>query len=805
MKKKSLFLFFLLALSVATIQAQTSPVKNYTKGHKAGDVLLVYSMGEISNGVPYRVYAIDVRKEDKFYLSTLVNLQKEETMSVYIDDQFFDKFIGQANGWQYLSITSQNITLTPGKHILRFEGNSSNGHVPMADEISLTINRPTGRAAAPTAISNFLQAVDVLKQQPVISVAGENEAGDLTTKVLPNPQGTYDHAIDTTFSYSHFSYIYLAAGVHNFATSGSTISRALTIFNPTNFSNSSSNVNSGPGGESSLAMYVTTPAYYVIMLRPYTSGTGTTNIIYNGSTLVSNAVIGGRTYAMSSLKGGPLNFFTCRLTAGDTRMIASRYFASSARGYNDDYYGGGGDWSWGYASRIKKDFIGVDSVQYGYVCAYSPTSTGVSDVYLGNQNSEVNLTNYPEFPLLKADDAIRAAPNTGMYNCISWSGGVTATWIWPPSQYSTYNCTSAPGNVTCFDNFYSNNPVRYPGAWNYTRTGATVNNAIVDLWKLNTNYTHASVRKPGNNHPHGYDWESKPGGTARTFHPRNALTNLSWGYGAVTNYYIPTGTYARNAATSFETDADAVKAGLAIFDVARLTTDADKKLNTLLRKTDLSFTSQFNTLYEEWKKTWESNAIYSDPAMYCKNSEFDALAKLAAKNNRQAMLIVFDKFVNQNDHPIGELMWTLTQEKYGHLLTEVKTERAAAPNDAQGRYRIHGDHDNGVLYVEKILKLLQDEVEVTVADNVQITVSPNPVTNRLTVQITTDKMARVSVTAISAQTRQTKVLQPEAQLAAGTHRFSMEVKGFAGKTGDIIGVQVLIDGQLKTVKVLVAQ
>jgi hypothetical protein len=804
MRKNQLFLFFFLLATTSAVLAQQTPAKYYQKNTYAGDVKVLSSYGEYHGGISSRVYQVEVVREAKYYLSALTNMQEWENFKIYVDDNSFDYLYPNTKGWQTISITSSPISLTTGKHTLRFFGTGP--MVPMVDEIKLTTQPQTGRAGN-SDNENFLSTVTQLKKQPIVSVPTVDEVGDLSSKVLPNPLGNYDHAIDTNFTYSHFSYIYLEAGSHTFTTSGSTINRSLTIFNPANYTYSWSNVNGGPGGESGLYLYVGLAGYYAVLLRPYTSGTGTTNIIYNGSTLVSNAVVGGRTYAMGSLKGGPMNFFTCKLTGGDTRMVASRYFASSVRGYNDDYSGGGGNWTWGYASRIKKDFSGSDSVQYAYVCAYSPTSTGISDVYMGNINSPVHSTNYPEFPSLKADDAIMTGNNVGnYYNCISWSGGITASWSWPPSAYSTYNCSSSGMDITCFDNFYSNNPVRYPGAWNFTRTGANSSNSIVDVWALNGYYTHASVRKPGNNHPHGYDWESKPGGTPRTLHPRSALTNLSWGYGGIVNYYIPTGTYARNgeATLSFETDADAVKAGVAVFENAKLTGAATQILNTMLRKTNASFTSEFNDLYEAWKKTWEINAIYSDPAMYCKNTEFEAMAQLAKKNSRQAMLLVFDKFTAGGDHLIGELMWTLTKEKYAHLLAEVKAERTANPNDAQGKYKVHGDHDNGVLYVEKILKQLpMEEDALPVVDPINVTVSPNPVKDRLTVQVTTAKSARVNVKAVSAQTRMTKILQPETVLAAGTHRFSLDITAFAGATGDIIAVQVTIDGQLKTVKVLV--
>ncbi len=807
MKKSYLLLFSFLVLAAFQVIAQSTIVKKYVKNTKAGDVILVYNYGELRGTSTSKIYAIDAPKNEKYYLQILANLQKTEVLYLYVDDVFIDKIYPTRDGWQYINLKDYPLTLTQGKHILQFETAYSSTMIPMVDEIYLTLNQPSsGRNDAPEAVAQFLNTVEQLKQQPLARVPTVEEAGDLTNKVLPNPQGNYDHAIDTNFTYSHFSVIYLAAGNHTFTTSGSTVGRSLTIFNPNNYIYSWSNANSGPGGESGLYLYVGLTGWYNIMLRPISPGSGITNILHNGNMLVSGAIVGGRTYAMSSLKGGPLNFFTCKLTgSGDTRMFASRHYSSSARGYNDDYTSTG-DWYWGYSSRIKKDFSGIDSVQYGYVCAYSPTSTGISDVYLGNGNSPVHSGNYPEFPLLKTDDAILTA-NTGYYNCISWSGGVTSSWIWPPGAYSTYNCSSSGTDITCFDNFYSNNPVRYPGAWNYTRTGANSSNSIVDVWALNSYYTHASVRKPGNNHPHGYDWESKPGGTPRTLHPRAALTNLNAGYGGIVNYYIPTGTYARNGipGLSFESDADAVKAGVAVFENARLTETASQKLNTMLRKTNASFSSDFNQLYDAWKNTWERNAIYSDPAMYCRNAEFEAMAQLANKNRYQAMLLVFDKFVG-GDHLIGELMWTLTKEKYAHLLTEVKTERAANPNDASGKYKVHGDHDNGVLYVEKILKVLEEEAEVLpIVDGINVIVSPNPVKDRMTVQVITTKSTRISVKAVSAQTRMNKVLQPETLLPAGTHRFSMDITGFTGATGDIIAVQVVVDGVMKTVKVLVTK
>lgn len=798
---KKIFFFLITLFSFFIALAQQTETKFYPKDTWAGRVNLLYSFGEYSSGISRKVYVVNVLETGNYYIAGLVNMRKSQAFKVYADGIPVEYLYPERDGWQYKSLPVP-VKLTAGKHSIYFFG--TDPQVPMVDEIFLNFTITERSAGASSSITNFLDKADALSKQPAVSSDAVNADDNFANKVLPNPEGEYAHAIDTAFSYSHFSWIYLAPGSHVFKTVGSTVSRALTVFNTADYTQSWSNVNGGVGGESYISFGTTTGGYFAVMLRADINNlAGTTNITYNGNPLTNGAIIGGKTYSMTALRGGPMNFFTCKLTAGDTRMIVSRYAASSARAYSDDYSGGGGSWNWGLASRIKKDFTGSDSVRYAFVCAFSPSATGICDIYMGCGNSNLPLLEPQNFPLLTQDDAIRSAPATGAYNCIAWSGGVSNTWIWPPSNLSTYNCSSA-NYLQCFDNFYSNNPVRYPGAWNYTRTGATEANSIVDLWKTATAYTHASVKKPGNNHPHGYDWESKPGSTNRTLHPRYALTQANW-YGSVSNYYKATGTYARNANVqqAFSSDADAVNAGVAIFDKAVLTGQAVDKLKNLLQKTGKSLTAEFDRLYHQWDATKAANASLSDPAAYCKNNEYRALEKFALTNRQAAMLIAFDKFI-KGDHIISELVLTLTMDKYSRLLDEVKAERLANPYDKEGRYRIHGDHDNGVLYIEKILKELQEEINPeTVTDDVSVIVSPNPVSDKLTVQLITKKEARVSIIITAAQTGVKQVMQKEVMLSAGTHRFETSVKDIAGNSGNMLAVQITANGVMKMVKVMV--
>ncbi len=786
MRKIQWLIAFFLIVTVPAA-AQKAEEKTYNN-RMAGDVQLLKSWAEWNGKSSEKVFSIKVNDEARYYISALANLPGHSFTKIRVDGKESSAVYTDKGDWKWIGSELPAIVLKPGIHEIRIDNNSP--MVPMIDEIFLHTNSSSA-VKMPEKVNSFFEKLEILKKQ----------TGDNTEKVLPNPEGNYTHAIDTAFTYSHFSIAYLNPGNHTIMTNSSTTPANLLVFAFLSFSYSGGNSGGGLNGEALLSFPVSTAGYYAIMLRSSSNNaSGVCNIVLDGSVISTNAVIGGKRFSTPTAKAGLINFFTCRLTAGDTRLIVSRYSSSSARAYNDDY-NGPGDFGWGYSSRIVKNFTG-DEVQYAFVCAYSPTGYGSCDVYLANENSNVNGPNYPDFPLLDADDAIQSAPSSGYYNCISWSGGVTSTWIWPPNQYSTYNCTSSFGDLTCFDNFYFNIPLRYPGAQKYQRTGATNANSIVDLWKLGANYTHGSVRKPGNNHPHGFDWESKPGGLTRTFHPRSDLTNDNFGYGHIQNYYIfdP----SAKGEVNYATDEDAVKAGVAIFDNAKLTDAAQAKLRMLTGKINQDLITEFNRLYEAWDKTKEKNAMYSDPAMYCKNREFEALASLSKKNARNVMILTMDKFVNSHDHFIGELLWTLSKPTYERLLTEVKQERTAKPNDEQGRYRIHGDHDNGVLYVEKILKDMQPVEEViAVTELTTLTMSPNPVSDRYMVKLVLPEDAMVSVKVTYAQSRQVTVLQQPVKLSAGIHIFNGSINKGIVPSGEMITVQAEIDGEIKTIKAIV--
>lgn len=796
-----LLLSTVILMSVQLCNAQDDKgVKNYPAGIMAGEVKLISSHFVTDGTVSKKIFVIEAPRTAMYELKTVAAGMERSPAGIQLDNRTTGiTLYTEAAGWQKIVAGrnghSEKLLLTAGKHEITFI--QKGDLIPMVDDICL--QSVPGLTSFDTKWDEVKKVLDAAAAKPVISGNEMSKVEQLNS--LANPEGDYDHEVNTAFAYTTFAWVSLAAGTNvTFATEGSTTDPVMYLFLPSNMQLYSwADDDGGPGVESQLTVSVPVTGVYALVVRSFYSTTGTTNIIKDGAAYINSTQIGGVRFN-HSVKTGPLNYFTCQAT-GDTRLFVANSGTAPFRGYDDDYTTTG-DWDWNYCSRIKKNFS--DNISNTILCAYSMLSTGSCDVYMGNQNSDVYAPNYSVFPSLKQDDAIRTAPSTGQYNCISWSGGVTTDFIWPPSWASTYNCNGSAASITCFDNFYLNSPARYPGAWTYSRSGATSSNNQVDLWKLDTYFTHASVRKPGNDHPHGYDWESKPGTLTRTLHPRYALTNDNTGYGSVSNYYKFTGSYASRGASEggFATDADAVNAGLAVFEDAKLSAAAQQKLNKLVTAVDGDKTNRFDQLYAAWKKTWTSIAMYSDPDMYCRNEEYKALETYCL-SNYTLIYKIFERFT-QGDHFIGNLLWEMTRAKYSKLLAEVKDELIRNPNDEQGRFRIHGDHDNGVWYVEKILSTIEDKADlVSMTDRIAVTVSPNPVKDIVTVQVTLPADTKIRIELISLLTGKSLLMQSSKQFAAGLNRFSANISGMGLNGGDILAVKVTTNEEVRTVKAMI--
>lgn len=800
---------FTLLLTCCLFSLSAQETKTFTTPLPAGDVQILNISTKMQGRRAMVTYELQVPATAAYYINAFGSFTQNAKTFFSVQQRGAESRAAEAvlpvarNGWQVqpASITEgRPVTLTAGIQQVSFFTESN--AFPLIDRISITRSGTDNEFNRHT--SGFISKLEQLSRQTPIVRSKTNE--DLG-KVLGNPEASYEHQVDETFAYSTFVTYYLTAGtIVTFETKNSTQDPVLHLFDAASPDTRSWSNDDFTGVESKLTVAIPVTAYYTLLVRPYYDNVSGTTDLYKDNVLTNSATpIGGRRFDNNITNTGDRNFFTCRLTGTqDTRLFTLTQSSGLVKGYNDDY-AGTGDWSWGRASRVAKNFTALTKVTY--ICAYSTSTTGTCDTYMGNPNSAA-YTDWA-FPNYKQNDCIQSAPGSGVYNCISWSGGITSYWEWPLDPGSSYYV--AGNGLQSFDNFYKNTPKRYGGAYNYTRTGATVDNAMVDLWKIpNGNYTHGSVTKPGNNNPHGYNWESKPGGLERSFHPRNALNGP--GYGQVSNYYRHDGTYAPfnivivpGGLRTVTTDADAVKLGTDVFDEAQLSSGAKAKLGDLVRKTDGNLAMNFENLYRNWKATWKENAAFSDPRAYTNNDAYRQLLGFSLKNTDMVLPALFKLFTNSNDEVLaGTLLWQLTEKRYAPLMDEVKRDNLAKPNDDQGRYIIRSMYGNYVRFIEKILRGFDVAAPVAVS-GISVTISPNPVRNRFSIGFSLNTAAPVTITLASAQTGRKMMLLNETLLQTGAHQYTADAAKFAGGTGDMISIQVTVNGITTTTKAMIGQ
>ncbi len=200
------------------------------------------------------------------------------------------------------------------------------------------------------------------------------------------------------------------------------------------------------------------------------------------------------------------------------------------------------------------------------------------------------------FPSLNVDAAVVTGEATNIYNCISWTVGVTDRWLW------------AGPTIQQFDTFYRQ--------FGFVRAG----NGPIAAWGNSTSsMTHGSVSGPG----HGPRWESKCGPDLRLQHGLSELEGST--YGRVLAFYARSLALSSPAVSVLQTTKKIMK--------ATLTAKESATLKSLTAEVDTKTRRAFQAAFAAWKKTWFEGglAISSDPHTRTVGREFDALVALGPK------------------------------------------------------------------------------------------------------------------------------------------------------------------------------
>ena len=785
MKPKILLTFIcLFVISLGYPQDQTE--KAYFSQHKdlGGDVTILKAYNKVDGDNAYRYFEVEAPGSGDYYFNSwMMPSSTAKGVSSYgivvNDEELSEKITPEESHWQAITLKGKNgnqqkIALKGGVNTIAFVGKIPD--VPEVDFIRLSKDAEKAKIsdeAYAGFIKDIKEEIKEREKNPII----ETDSASLKSAILDNPEGNYTHRIDVPYRYTTYKSTYLTAGssVHVESQSVGTYMHVLEVFSSSNPETYSWVDLSTSSGNASLDLTITSSGYYYVRVRSYYQNTAGLVDLQIGSNYYNTCPVSGNGFRSYYSTADILSFFTSYVR-NDSRIWIEGGSGLPGKiiAWNDDY-DGTGDFDWGLASRVKKSFS--NAVGATLISAYSSNSpVDTCDLYMGCLNSTVwDARDYygnRVFPDYKADDAIQSAPQSGTYNCISWSGGITDDWYWPPSpfyggQYYIYGDT-----LGSFDNFYGTE--RYDSAMTYSRSGATSSNSTVDLWALNGSYTHGSVTKPGNNHPHGYDWESKPGGLMRTFHPRNALEGTA--YGVVDKYYKITS--GLKSAMLLD---ESIARGLSVIENVELTTNEKKIVSESIDKLSSEQKNNLETKYQSWKETWDNLdiVIHSNPRMYANSEEYSDFIKYCESLGEASWTFVFNKIEQGNVFVINALE-DLTLADNMDVLEKVISESSLKSTTSSGATIVRTPQTYAMKYIKELLK---STGEITSTENDGIIYSnsfdfkvyPNPanVSSQIVFNLPYD--AKVSVDVIDLMGKVLSVPVNNQLLTQGNYNYLLNI------------------------------
>lgn len=737
--KKFLLLSLLICLDLSLtfsqdlklVDPQSKPFFDKNK-ELGGDVTIKNSFLTYNNGIITKIFEIESPYSGDFYFVawlSSVQLPNGHIMKygVSVNNQPISDILPKRNDWHCAGLGSDTtVKLLEGFNTVAFSCPAP--ETPQVEFVRLVrdINNATISSANYDAY-NAKIAIDMqnYKFAPL----------DTTSlKLKSAPLAEYQVKEDVVSYYAFYAIYYFTSGqVVNINTTTSAYEHVIELFsasNPANYSWSTYGSSTG-----TLSVNIPSAGYYYVRLRNWrnSGATGIATLNVNGS-ITNNAQIAGNALGLSAKFNSTVyNFFACKLQSGDSRIWLEGALGSIPGpivAFNDDY-STSGDYVWGYQSRIKSAFSnGIRAILLSSYGSYNPITQ--CDLYGYVPNSPSNVLN--SFNNLKADDAMESAPQSSYYNCIAYSGGITPAsetenvWVWPPSDYPWSDGYSTPP-AEAFDNFYENidysgslHP-RYAGAYTYFPDLY----GVIGVW-YNPNYwgtglgdyTHASVSKPGNDHSHGYDWESKPGSLARTFHPQNALGGTDpYDYGYISRWYnySPLTKVGNELNSDSITYSESVHRGLTVIDNVTFTDKETQLLDSLMAQIGSEVTLEFNSLYLGWRRTWDNPELQmqSNPFMYTNSAEYLAFFEFCKSKGRQIWPLLFKNY--ENGHYLDKLpIMQLTKEENKGIYKETIKELDSKRYSAEGKYISTMPRRFDMTYIKKLLYKLDSELKLKNAD-----------------------------------------------------------------------------------------
>ncbi len=441
--------------------------KNYFDSEKklGGDITLKSSAIKVEGCKTYKIFEFESPDNGNYYLNIWLmggELESfgsgkftEYDLSVNNEKQV-EKLRSEKNNWHNVgykddkSKEKKSVKLKKGLNQIVFSCDAP--EIPTIEFIKLTKEKYKSEISENT-YNQFVADIKTKVQDRVKNPQQNIDSLGYTLKsgvILSNPKGNYDHHIGINFRYTTYKTFSFNSGQQVFFSTYAPDGyyHVLEVFSYNNPESYTWSALSNSSGMASINVKIPSSGSYFVRVRAYQQETqGLVNLNVNGQYYYSDCPVSGSGFAHPHETPTTYDYFTCKLT-GDSRLWIEddNSFPGKIRAWNDDYYTNDEyDFSWGVASRIKKDFsVRIKSVLVSAYSSYSPTGTcdlyikvnplSTETYYTGIWPFRKKHTRTPildAFPNLKANDAMQTAwDNKDDYNCISWSGGITNYWEW---------------------------------------------------------------------------------------------------------------------------------------------------------------------------------------------------------------------------------------------------------------------------------------------------------------------------------------------------------------------------------------
>lgn len=574
-------------------------------------------------------------------------------------------------------------------------------------------------------------------------------------------------------------------GINNFE-------HVLELFCCTEPENYSWSVLSNSECKTSLIVTIPIPGIYCVRVRAFRNArTGLCNLNINNESYFENIPVYSMGVTCRQETDQIYNTFTCKSSGNPILWIEEGpVIPGKISAFNNNYVSGQGCFNWGNNARIKKQFPRtVHATLISNYSSYNPLET--CDLYIRCKNcNNPDVLNINNFPLLKADDAIQSSSASTIYNCFSWSGGITSYWEWPANEISVYY---APEQTEAFYNFYS--------SLGFTDQGLTADNVTVELIAIpddrgGWDYSHAIVRKGADNNAHGYDWESKMGALERIFHPRNAVSGPLYGQ-------IVEGYRKKDTDNFTKTLEEEIANGTSKIEYVDFTAEEQSYLSAKLNFIDASILSQFNTMYDLWKEVTETT-VYSNLDKIADCDEYRNVLNLCKVNNG-LVYAVFDK-LNDGSIAAVQLVKDLTLAKNREVMERVRNNfKVVRTRTAVRLFRPM--HSNAIAYVKELLgnenvalgkAKRQAGMTTGISYSNSNDFSVSTLANAVVVNFALPEQSDVYLNLLDLSGNTVCCATNGRQLAAGNHSVTL----YANGSSKVCLVQLIVNGKVSVKKII---